>query len=79
MRLPNYEILEDSPDCLLLRDLGPWDRFPTITNAAEEIVTALAQKLRGRHLQYYDSDGEQTELLVLNGRFIGFGYPGDQA
>lgn len=76
MRLPNYEILDDKPDYVLLRDLGPWDQYPTITNAAEEVVIQIAPQLRGRKLFYIDSEGERTELLVNNRRFAGFAFPG---
>jgi hypothetical protein len=75
--MPNYEIAADAADALILRDLGPWDRFPTITNAAEEVVEAVATQLHGRKLQYYDSEGELTELAVKDGRFAGFQFPGD--
>ena len=77
MRMPNYEIVEETEEWMLLRDLGPWDQFPTITNAAEEVVERLDPALHGRRLYYYDSEGERTELRVENGRFAGFAFAGD--
>lgn len=72
MRLPNYEVLSDTPDCLLLRDVGPWDEFPTITNAAEELVEHLKPLRPGQRLEYIDSEGNCDEILIENGRFVGF-------
>ena len=72
MKTPRFEIVEDTADCLLIRDIGPWDRYASITNGAEEVVAALAPMLRGRRLEYYDSLGNRDQLLVREGRFAGF-------
>ena len=72
MRLPNYETVDMSTDCVLVRDVGPWDRYPTITNAAEALVEHMLPVLDGRRLEYIDSDGRRSELLIKNGRFVGF-------
>lgn len=72
MRIPCFEIVEQAEDCVVIRDVGPWDRHPTVTNAAEEVVAALAPMLRGRRLEYYDSEGNRDQLLVRDGRFAGF-------
>lgn len=72
MRTPNYTVVEDSPERLLLRDIGPWNCHPTITNAAEEVVAELAERLGDRPLYYIDSEGDTTQLLVQNGQFAGF-------
>jgi len=72
MKHPNYEIIEQTDEYVLIRDIGPWDIFPTVTNGAEEVVGELAQMLNGRRLEYYDSEGERTELLVSGGAFAGF-------
>jgi hypothetical protein len=71
-RQVNFEIIEDSADVLLIRDLGPWDRFWTVTNGAEIVVAELASRLGGRRLEYFDSAGDRDEILVLDGRFAGF-------
>lgn len=60
---------------LVLRDVGPWDRFPTVTNDAEGVVLHYfnAGKLpEGRRLLYYDSEGQLTELKHEAGVFKGF-------
>ena len=73
----NYEIVESecSPELVVIRDIGPWDQFWTITNATESVIEELyAQgKLEdGQMLLYYDSEGSLDELLHENGRFVGF-------
>ena len=73
MRRANYSVIGDATDSLLLRDLGPWDRHPTITNDAEAVVEDMAPRLKGRRLFYYDSDNQITELLIKDGKFAGYG------
>ena len=61
--------------CLVIRDVGPWDKHPTITNDAEAVVADLFQagSLRdGVRLMYYDSIGNLDELQIVNGRFVEF-------
>ena len=72
MNKPNFIIESETDDCLLIRDIGPWDRHPSVTNAVEEVVEELAPRLRGRRLEYIDSDGQRDQLLVKNGKFAGF-------
>ena len=67
------ENIEGSP--LVIRDLGPWDRHMTVTNDAENVVAELVSEgllPLGRLLHYYDSDGQLDQLLVKDGRFVGF-------
>jgi len=76
-RWANYEIVhcESNREVLVLRDLGPWDEFLTVTNDIENVVKklSLVGKLgNGRRLVYLDSEGELTEVRVVNGRFAGF-------
>lgn len=81
MRSANWAVVEDTPQRLVLKDLGPWDKFPTITNDAEEVVRRLAPRLKGRRLFYYDSEGQCDELLVDHdfGQFVGFAPGGRRA
>ncbi len=72
MRRANYEILEQDERHVLIRDVGPWDKFITVTNAAEEVVAELAPMLGNRRLEYIDSEGDCAILLVKNGKFCGF-------
>lgn len=69
---PNYMIVEETDTCVVIRDIGPWTSHQTVTNGAEEVVAELAPMLRGRRLEYYDSDGQRDRLLVVDGRFVGF-------
>jgi len=60
---------------LLIKDLGPWDLYPTVTNDANYVVEELVwcgHLREGQRLFYYDSDGSVDELLVKNGKFAGF-------
>ncbi len=73
----NYEILHDQStnDVLVIRDVGPWDRHKTVTNAAEQVVSNLYDQGLlddGRRLLYYDSEGDRDELLHQDGKFLGF-------
>jgi hypothetical protein len=77
-RKPRFEIVESTPDYVLIRDVGPWDQYLTVTNGAEEVVAELAPMLNGRRLEYYDSEGARDQLLVKDGKFAGFG-PANQS
>ncbi len=57
MAKANYTVVKDSQTQLCIQDVGPWDQFQTVTNAAEEVVAELWPVLNGRQLFYYDSDG----------------------
>ena len=72
MAKANYEVVRANLAEVVIRDLGPWDQFQTVTNAAEETVQELAGRLDGRRLFYYDSNGQLDELKVKNGEFAGF-------
>ena len=70
----NYEILQDTPEFVLIKDIGPWDNFKTVTNAAEEVVKEMLPLLGQRRLEYIDSEGERAVLLIKRGRFAGFAH-----
>ena len=72
MRKPNYIIVQETEELVLIRDVGPWDQHSTVTNMAEEVVLELVPMLDGRRLEYYDSDGRRDQLLVRDGKFAGF-------
>lgn len=71
-RRANYEIIQETEAFILLRDLGPWDQYFTISNGAEIVVSEIAPRLAGRRLEYIGSDGIRTQLLVQEGQFAGF-------
>lgn len=71
-RHANYTVVLDKPDRLVICDNGPWDRYMTVTNDAENVVKELAPRLNGRMLLYFDSEGDLDQLLVRDGKFAGF-------
>ena len=78
MRPPRFVVIEDTMTCLVIQDLGPWDRYPSVTNAAEWVVEMLAPRLRGRRLEYIDSVGNRDQLMVEDGQFAGFAPAGKE-
>lgn len=73
MRRANYHVVVKTDAYMVLRDVGPWSRYPTITNDAERVLEDLRPILGGRRLFYYDSEGELTEICYDLGRFVRFG------
>lgn len=67
-----YSVIDDTPQHLVIQDDGPWDKYLTITNAAEQVVEELSVRLAGRRLFYIDSLGQLDELKVDSGAFSGF-------
>jgi hypothetical protein len=72
MSRTNYAIVKDLATHMIIEDLGPWDKYMTVTNAAEEVVQELAPRLGSKRLFYIDSEGQCDELKVEGGRFIGY-------
>lgn len=67
-----YSVIKETSEAITIRDDGPWERHPTITNDAEWVVAQVAPSLQGRRLFYIDSEGETDELMVRAGKFAGF-------
>lgn len=75
MQRARFEIVESSSQKLVIRDLGPWDQHPTVTNDAEGVVERLVAvfgRLGGRQLFYFDSLGDLDEIVIRDGKFAGF-------
>ena len=70
MRSPNYHIQSINEFSVVLVDEGPWDVYPTITNAAEEVCIEIHKHYPGKRIFYHDSDGELSELVHENGVFV---------
>jgi hypothetical protein len=68
----NFDVVIDSQNRLVIRDLGPWHKHPTVTNDAEWVVEQLAARLNGRVLLYFDSEGDLGRLIVKDGKFAAF-------
>jgi hypothetical protein len=72
MRHANYRVIDANSEQVILRDVGPWTEYPTVTNDAEWVVEQVAPMLSGRQLLYFDSMNSLSELRVRNGKFAGF-------
>ena len=72
MRQANFEVVWADRDMVLIRDIGPWDSHPTVTNDVENVVRRVAHFLRGRRLEYIDSNKNRDEIVVKDGKFAGF-------
>jgi uncharacterized protein (DUF2164 family) len=70
MSRARYRIIDDTPELLLIEDIG--SDVMSVTNDAEAVVEELADRLGKRRLEYYDSQGARDQLLVVNGKFAGF-------
>lgn len=72
----NFVVISNKPGkYLIIKDIGPWDKYMTVTNAAEEVVEFLHSTnllSNNQRLLYYDSEGDLDELLVSDGKFAGF-------
>ncbi len=71
-RSSDFEVVHDESNdkSLVIRDLDRGGM--SVTNDAENVVECLAGELRGRRLFYYDSNGQLDELVVADGKFVGF-------
>jgi hypothetical protein len=79
MSKANYKVIVDQSDLMVIKDLGPWDQYMTVTNDAENVVKELSEKygLANKTLLYYDSEGLLSELTHDEGEFTGFSPHGD--
>lgn len=60
----HYALVQDTPEYLLIRDLGPWDVYLSVTNDADAVYATLASRLKGRPLFYFDSEGDLCEIYL---------------
>jgi len=78
MKVSNYSIESNSDEVILIKDLGPWDRYKTVTNDAEAVVAHLFRRglvTPNKQIIYIDSDGDYGELYHDGaGNFEGFGF-----
>ena len=57
---------------LVIRDVGPWDKYATITNDVRHVVRKLVMEGLldpGDRLFYYDSEGQLDEIVIKDGEF----------
>ena len=70
----NYDIIELHNE-IILEDIGPWDKFKTITNDIENVLLELRDYLVDNiKLSYIDSNGILTNInyLYINNQDIKF-------
>lgn len=69
----NYRVMPAATNTLLyvIEDIGPWERYATVTNRAEEVHTALLNVMDGRKLACLDSEGVLDIIDIdRNGRAL---------
>ena len=74
MKHANYRVEVSARRYLIIRDIGPWDEHPTVTNDVEHVVKELAPDLGDRRLVYFDSEMNATEIVVRDGQFHCFAH-----
>jgi hypothetical protein len=75
MKPASYTVESETPEQLVIRDMGPWTRHATVTNDAENVVASLFRLgiLKDeQRLLYFDSEGVLGELEHQGGYFTGF-------
>jgi len=78
MKKSNYVVIEDDllhEKPLVIRDIGPWDEYLSVTNDAENVVKelrAIGMLPDGRRLFYIDTEGESAEIVIKDGEFSNF-------
>lgn len=68
----NYTIETETAYHVIIRDVGPWDQYMTVTNGPEIVILELAGMLKGRNLFYYDSEGQLDQIQYDGKQFIRF-------
>ena len=67
-----YEIVDVKPTLVLIKDIGPWSVYKTVTNDAEWVVKQVYNEFGDRRIDYIDSDGNRDQLVHTRGTFTGF-------
>lgn len=73
----NFYILKLTSGYVFLEDASCVSGGKTITNGAEEVLERLEEFVSNapkKRVFYFDSNGELTELLHDNWKFLGFGF-----
>lgn len=71
----NFRVLFTSDDIVVIKDIGPWSVFATVTNSVENVVSNLAYLnviKNTTRLFYIDSDNYPGEILLSHMRYNGF-------
>jgi hypothetical protein len=72
----NYKVIANfDGEPLVIRDIGPWEEYMSVTNGVESVVEELyniGYLPPGRRLFYFDSEGQLDEIVVKDGKFVKF-------
>lgn len=75
-----YSVIISRTEFVLIKDVGPWDEFLTVTNAAESVIQELFAEGHLHFLPrlfYVDTDEQVDELRYsiegIKARFTGYG------
>ncbi len=72
MKRSNYIIHSETDNQILITDIGPWDVYLTVTNNAENVVNDLTDIQKQKQVFYNDSEGTISQLMIEDGKFIGY-------
>jgi len=67
----DYNIIWIGDDDIFITDLNIGNR--SVTNDAERVVNDLVSRYGNKHITYKDTDGQWSELVHDNGKFVSFG------
>lgn len=73
----NYKIVCHTDHYVKFEDLGPWDKFKSITNDIENVIRDLYNDNiieNGTLLEYIDTEKSITGVVHKNGEFLSFMY-----
>jgi len=75
-----YSVIIARTEFVLIKDVGPWDKYLTVTNAAESVIQELFSDGHLHFLPrlfYVDTDDQIDELRYsiegITARFTGYG------
>jgi len=68
----SWRIVTNNEERFVLEDVGDYSYQLTITNNVEDVLSQLRHMIKDKRFFYYDSDGELTEVLHKDGKFLGF-------
>lgn len=77
---PSFRITGGCSGYLILRDIGPWNQFPTITNEVEFVLKHIRDNYANDHANnnkpkrvfYIDSEGQLNEIVHNHYTFVKF-------
>ncbi len=70
-----YRFVKINSREVVIRDIGPWSEFMTITNDVEALVEHMYevhQLFRNQRLFYYDSEDQLDEIIHKQNEFVRF-------